>query len=59
MGKPRLLFVYIHSFQTQIIQKTVGFSGIWTQIDGVEGEDAGHLTTTTAQMVAPILYSLA
>ena len=43
------LFVYFRSFQTQILQKkTVGFSGIRTQIVGVESEHADHLTTTTA-----------
>ena len=31
-------------------EKTVGFSGIRTQIVAVEGEHADHLTTTTAQL---------
>ena len=49
MGQPRPIFVYFHSFQAQILQKkTIGFSGIQTQIVGVEGEHSDHLTTTTA-----------
>ena len=27
------------------------FSGIWTKIVGVKGENADHLTTTTAQQL--------
>ena len=42
------ILVNFSSFQKQILQKTVGFSGIQTQIVGVEGEHADHLTTTTA-----------
>ena len=49
MGKPRPLFVYFRSFQTEIFQKkTVDVSGIWTRIVGVEDKHADHLTTTTA-----------
>ena len=48
MGKPRPR-VYFLSFQSQILQKTVGISEIRTQIVRVEGEHADHLTTTTAQ----------
>ena len=50
MGQPRpLLFLYFSN--TKIIDKTVGFSGIRTQIVGVEGKPPDHLTTTTAQLV--------
>ena len=43
MGQPRPLFVNFRSFQTKILQKkTVGVSGIWTWIVGVEGEHADH-----------------
>ena len=49
MGKPRPRCVYFLSFQSQILQKTVGISEIRTQIVRVEGEHADHLTTTTAQ----------
>ena len=73
MGQPRPLFVYVRSFQTQILHKkteaffktwansglflffsntnfterTVALGGNRTQIVGVEGEHADHLTTTT------------
>ena len=51
IGLPQPLFVYFRSFQTQILQKkTTAFSGIWTRIVGIEGEQAHHLTTTTAQL---------
>ena len=52
MGQPRPLFVYFCSFKTQILRKTVDFSGIRTRIDGVVGEHADHLTTTTAPIVS-------
>ena len=53
MGQSRRLFVYFSSFQTQILQeKTVGASGIQTQIVGVEGKHADHLITTTAHFSA-------
>ena len=45
-SRPPASFVYCYrSFQ---IQKNVHFSGIRTQMVGVEGEHADHLTTTTA-----------
>ena len=47
MGQLRPLFVYFRSFRTHILQKYVGDSGIQTQIVGVEGKHADHLTTTT------------
>ena len=40
------LFLFFSS--TNFTEKTVCFSGIQTQIVGVEGEHADHLTTTTA-----------
>ena len=49
LANPGLFVVYFRSFQTQYYRKTVGFSGIRTQIVGVEGEHTDHLTTTTAQ----------
>ena len=42
MGQPRPLFVYFRSFQIQFNRKIVDFSGIRTQIVGVEGEHADH-----------------
>ena len=42
------LFIFV-LFKHNIIEKTLGFSGIRTRIVGVEGEHADHLTTTTAQ----------
>ena len=58
MGHFRLLFVYFRSFQTIDIIKTVDFSGIRTQILGVEGDHADRLvtTTTTAHTVSLALY---
>ena len=58
MGHFRLLFVYFRSFQTIDIIKTVDFSGIRTQILGVEGDHADRLatTTTTAHTVSLSLY---
>ena len=47
MVQPRPLFVYFHCFQIQFSRKIVDFSGIRTQIVGVKGEQADHLTTTT------------
>ena len=56
MGLPRPLFVYFCSFQTQILEKkTVDVSGIRTWIVGVEGEQADHLTTTTAQTIQLVI----
>ena len=52
LGHPRPLYVYFRSFQTQISQKTVDYSGIQTWIFGIEGEHTDHLTTTTT---APIV----
>ena len=48
---PGLFFVYVHSFQTKYSRKTAGFSWIRTQIVGIEGEHADHLTTTTAHNI--------
>ena len=42
------LFIFV-LFKHNFTDKTVGFSGIRTRIDGVEGEHTDHLTTTTAQ----------
>ena len=39
--------VYFRSFQTIYRIKTVDLSGIQTWIDGIEGKNADHLTTTT------------
>ena len=40
MGQPRPLFVYFHSFQTQILQKkTVDVIGIRTRIDSKKALD--------------------
>ena len=47
MGQPRALFVYFLSLQ-QFYRKIVDFSGIRTQIIGVEGKHADHLTITMA-----------
>ena len=41
------LFIFV-LFKHNIIEKTLGFSGIRIWIVGVEGEHADHLTTTTA-----------
>ena len=50
MGLHGLFFVYFRSFQTQFLQKkTVEVCGIRTWIVQVEGKQADHLTTTTAQ----------
>ena len=43
------LFIFV-LFKHNIIEKTLGFSGIRTRIVGVEGKHADHLTTTTAQL---------
>ena len=52
-GPTRPLFVYFHSFQTQILQKkTVDVSRIRTRIVGVEGEHADLLTITTTWPLA-------
>ena len=44
------LFIFI-LFKHKFYRKTVGVSGIRTEIIGVEGEHADHLTTTTAQVL--------
>ena len=59
MGQFRPLFFYFRSFQTQIVHKIVGFSGIWTRIVGLEGEHADHLITTTAQFFIFIFNKIA
>ena len=41
--------ITISSFRTNCTEKTVGFSGIRTQIVGIKGEHADHLTTTTTR----------
>ena len=41
------LFTFV-LFKHNITEKTVDFSGIRTQIIGLEGKHADHLTTTTA-----------
>ena len=43
--KPSKYTVYDRSFKHNLYRKTVGFSGIWTQIVGVEGKHADRLTT--------------
>ena len=42
MGQPRPLFVYFLSFQQQFYTKIADFSGIPTEIVGIEGEHADH-----------------
>ena len=43
MGEPWQLFVYICSFQTEMLtEKTASFSVIRTRIVGVEGEFTDH-----------------
>ena len=42
------LFLFILVFQTIYRIKTLGLSGIWTRIDGVEGWYTDHMTTTAA-----------
>ena len=43
MGEPWHLFVYICSFQTEMLtEKTASFSVIRTRIVGVEGEFTDH-----------------
>ena len=50
MGQPQHLFCFFLFFSnTKFSVKTVDFSGIRTRIVGLEGEHAGHLTTTTAR----------
>ena len=46
--KPGLFLYILVLFKHKFYIKTVGFSGIWTLIDRVEGEHTDHLTTTTA-----------
>ena len=49
-GQPRPLFCLFSFFtNTNLTEKTVGVRRIRTQIVGVEGKHADHLTTTTAQ----------
>ena len=48
MVQPRSNFSLYFVFSTTILQKNVDFSGIETRIVGVEGEQADHLTITTA-----------
>ena len=50
MGKPLPHFAYFRSFQIHVYISIVDVSGIRTQIVGVEGEHADHLTTTMAQV---------
>ena len=50
MGQPRpLLRLFSFFSNTNFTEKTVDVCGIRTQIVGVEGEHADHLTTTTAK----------
>ena len=48
MGQPWPLFSFFDLLNTNILEKTVGFSEIRSRIVGVEGKHADHLTTTTA-----------
>ena len=41
----------------QILHKTLVFSVIQTQIIGVEGKHADHLTTTTAHELKPLVHT--
>ena len=54
MGQPRPLLLFSNTYFTEII---VGFSWIWTRIVGIEGENADHLTTTTARLLSYLLSS--
>ena len=47
MANASLFLFILVLFKHKIYRKTVGFSGIWTWIVGVEGKYADHLTTTT------------
>ena len=58
MDEPRPLFVKFLYFQAIYRTKTLGFSGIQTWIDGVEGEHDDHLTTTTTALKNIILFCL-
>ena len=49
------LFVIFVLFKLNFTEKTVGFSGFQTQIVGIEGKHADHLTTTTAPRYAIIV----
>ena len=49
------LFVIFVLFKLNFTEKTVGFSGFQTQIVGIEGKHADHLTTTTAPRQAIIV----
>ena len=48
MAHPGPLFVFFRSFKFNFTEKFLDYSGIRTQIVGVEGDHADHLTTTTA-----------
>ena len=50
MGRPRPFCCIFNIYKQKFTEKTVVFSRIQTQIVGVEGERADHLTTTTAQI---------
>ena len=51
MGQSRPLLLIFNSFQIQFYRKIEDFNGIRTQIIGVEGKHADHLTTTTASYI--------
>ena len=51
VGQPQPIFLFFSKNNLQ--KKTVYFSGIRTQIVGVEGEHADHLTTTTTHGPPP------
>ena len=57
MGHPGLFLFISVLFKHNSTEKTVSFSGIWTQFDGVDGEHADHSTTTTAHQIK-ILYNI-
>ena len=42
MDQTRPIFVYFCSFQQQFYRKIEDFSGNWTRIVGVEGDQADH-----------------
>ena len=48
VDQPRPFCLFSFCFKHNFTEKTVGFSEIQTQIVGVEGQHADHLTTTTA-----------
>ena len=53
-GPTTASFVYFRSFLQQFKEKIVGFRGIWTEIVGIEGKHADHLTTTTTEPVGEL-----